>query len=50
LAWLRLEPPDPEKMTELRLDLWADGARDKVRLATVDPHGRSARWRPKPAD
>jgi hypothetical protein len=42
LAWLRMEPPQPDLRMELRLRLWPGG--DDELLAHAHPHGQKVEW------
>ncbi len=42
LAWLRMEPPQPDQPVELRCTLWPGG--ETQRWAQVHPHGQTLHW------
>lgn len=43
LAWLRLEPPSPLELPEIRLRVWPDG--DEQLIGHAHPHGHVYQWR-----
>jgi hypothetical protein len=42
LAWLRMEPPEPDQPVELRLTRWPSG--QTRTLARAHPHGQQLQW------